>query len=70
MEFIERPDDYLTQARFIKVYEKCGVILHANNPFGIKVDSTYYQASLPKWRNYIVNLLDAHIMKILGSEKL
>lgn len=70
MEFIERSDDYLTQARFIKVYEKCGAILHANNPFGTKVDSAYYQASLPKWRHYIINLLDAHIIKILGSEKL
>jgi hypothetical protein len=67
MKWDDRPDDYLTKEKFVKVYEKCGAILHSENPFGSKVDYNFYQSSLPVWRNEIVNLLNAHTIKLVGD---
>ncbi|MBL4571867.1 MAG: hypothetical protein JKY86_02190 [Gammaproteobacteria bacterium] len=66
----DRPDDYLTKDKFVKVYEKCGAILHSDNPFGSKIDYLYYQSSLPIWRNELVNLLNAHTIKLVGDKNL
>jgi len=65
-----RPDDYLSKEKFLKVYEKCGAILHADNPFGSKIDYDYYQTTMPIWRNEIVNLLNAHTIKLSGDRNL
>ncbi|GGB22268.1 hypothetical protein [Agarivorans gilvus] len=70
MDWDDRPDDYLTKENFVKVYEKCGAILHSDNPFGSKVDYDYYQSSLPKWRMEVVNLLNAHTIKLVGDRNL
>ncbi|MCG3695429.1 hypothetical protein ACN09N_01830 [Aliarcobacter butzleri] len=70
MKWDDRPNDYLTKDKFVKVYEKCGAILHSDNPFGSKVDYDYYQSSLPIWRSEIVNLLNAHTIKLVGDRNI
>jgi len=63
----KRPGDYLTKEKFIKIYNKCGAILHSDNPFGSKVDFDYYQKILPVWRSEIVNLLNAHTIRLVDD---
>jgi len=69
MEWTDRGDDYLNKEKFVEVYDKCSDILHTNNPFRsrVEVDYDYYKSSLPKWMNEIVNLLNAHLVKIVGN---
>ncbi len=69
-EWSDRKDDFLTQEEFIKAYEKCGAIMHADNPYGSKIDHDYYLASAREWRHKIVNLLNAHIIKLIGDKNL
>lgn len=59
-----KTDGYLTKKEFIKVYEKCGGILHANNPFGSKSDLKFYNEQIPIWLNKIISLLDKHLIKL------
>jgi hypothetical protein len=35
---VDRGSDFLSRDEFEKAYEKCGAILHADNPYGSKVD--------------------------------
>ncbi|MDP3515794.1 MAG: hypothetical protein Q8S94_01390 [Pseudohongiella sp.] len=70
MEWLERPNDYLTKDKFVKVYKKCGAVLHAENPYGSKINYDYYGENLIKWRNEIVNLLDAHSIRLLDDTNL
>jgi hypothetical protein len=63
----ERQPDYLTDDEFEKVYEKCGALLHASNPYGSQVDYAYYVKCLPQWRNQILNLLNNHKIKLVGE---
>jgi len=58
---------FLTQRKFTKVYEKCGSILHAENPFGSKVDYGYYEKSIPSWLMQIMRLLNNHIIHLLDD---
>lgn len=69
-DFADRKDDYLTVDLFIKVYEKCGAIMHADNPYGSKVDYDYYHNATKEWRTRIVNLLNAHTIKLVGDKNL
>lgn len=70
MDLLDRKDNFLTQDDFIKVYEKCGAIMHADNPYGSKVDYGYYDEQLLVWRNKIVNLLNAHTIKLVNDNNL
>jgi hypothetical protein len=69
-DWSDRKDDFLTKDRFIKIYEKCGGILHADNPYGSKTDYNYYRGHLKEWRNSIVNLLNAHTIKLVKDKNL
>ena len=62
-------DGYLTKTQFVKVYEKCGGIMHANNPYGTKTNFEYYIENMPKWAKLIEGLLNAHVVKLLGDDK-
>jgi hypothetical protein len=39
----ESDDSFLRKSDFCKVYEKCGGLLHAQNPFGSARDYGYYE---------------------------
>jgi hypothetical protein len=63
----ERPVDYLTKNEFVKVYKKCGAIMHSGNPFGSHVDYKYYENNIPIWAQKIVNLLVCHQIQLVNS---
>lgn len=70
VEWEDRPNDYMTKEKFVQVYDKCGAILHSDNPFGSKVDYDYYQSALPGWRMELVNLLNVHTIKLVDDRNL
>ena len=59
---------YLTREDFVKVYEKCGKMMHANNPFGSQADLEYYTAMIPVWEDLIIGLLNSHVIHLKGVE--
>ncbi|ELZ1262026.1 hypothetical protein SPN99_004270 [Vibrio fluvialis] len=61
---------FLTKKDFVKVYKKCGAVMHSDNPYGSKVDYGYYKENIVLWMNKIRNLLNAHKIKLVGSEDL
>jgi len=60
-----REPDYLTREEFERAYEKVGTIMHAENPYGSRMDIKYYLEKLPAWRHQIVNLLNNHQVSFL-----
>jgi hypothetical protein len=60
MDWLDRGDDFLTKDKFITLYEKCGGVLHARNPFRPDPDYLALILEVPKWCTWIVNLLNAH----------
>ena len=61
-------DGFLTKEDFLKVYEKCGAMMHSDNPYGGKTDYQYYDKSLPKWMEKIRVLLNSHIIRLINGE--
>ena len=51
---------YLTKKEAIKIYEKCGGVLHAENPFKESKDITQLQKQFPFWIKKIITLLNHH----------
>lgn len=69
-ELLEIKDGFLTQKEFVFVYEKCGRILHAENPLGTGLDYNYYEHHIPKWMQKIKVLLNSHSIKLLNDNNL
>lgn len=63
-------EGYLTKNDFIKVYEKCGKIMHADNPFGSKTDLDYYEKQIDIWLEQIMTLLNSHLIKLVDDTNL
>jgi hypothetical protein len=63
----DREPDYMTKEEFEKIYEKCGAIMHADNPYGSRIDYAYYSGKLPAWRSEVVNLLINHQIRLLNE---
>lgn len=63
-------DQYLNKSEFIKVYEKCGSILHAENPYGSKIDYRFYETQLPIRLSKTITLLNTHIIKLVDDDNL
>lgn len=66
--------EYLTKDKFIKVYEKCGKMLHESSPF-IDEETTqqeYRQIwdDIPQWRGWIITLLNTHIIQLYNRAEL
>lgn len=59
---------FLTRKDFIKVYEKCGKMMHASNPFGSQSDFDYYSSMIPEWEDLIIGLLSSHLIHLKGVE--
>jgi len=67
---LEKKNDFLTKDRFVTLYNKCGSILHAQNPFAAVPDYQKMEEQGPKWYFWIVNLLNAHLIKLAGDPNL
>jgi hypothetical protein len=70
MEWLDRDADYLTKDRFITLYDKCGGVLHARNPYRTEPDYASLIVEVPKWTTWIVNLLNAHTISLHGDPNL
>lgn len=69
MKIIENPDDsYLCINEFIKIYEKCGGIMHAQNPYGSSRDYGWYESNIRGWMEKISNLLKIHVIRLVDDE--
>jgi len=58
----------MTRTEFEKIYEKCGLIMHAENPYGSRIDYNHYRDKLPVWRTQVVNLLNNHKIKLVEEK--
>ena len=64
----DKTTGFLTRENFVKIYEKCGKMMHANNPFGSQSDLDYYSSKIPEWEDLIIGLLNCHLIHIKGIE--
>jgi hypothetical protein len=55
---------------FLKLYEKCGAIMHAGNPYGSQVDYSYYECNIQTWLDKIIGLLNSHTIKLVNDQNL
>jgi|SRR5271157_1662469 len=69
-EFKDIIDGFLTKEDFLKVYEKCGAMMHSDNPYGGKTDYHYYDKSVPEWMEKIRILLNTHTIRLINDENL
>ena len=69
-EWLDRPDDYLTKAELLKLYVDCNNIMHAKNPYDSQVDYAMYEKKLSYWGSRIVNLLNAHYIRLVNDPNL
>ncbi|WP_221076112.1 hypothetical protein [Agarivorans aestuarii] len=60
---------FLTRKQFSKLYDKCGGILHAKNPFS-KSQRNYlsFEAKIPEYVDRIENLLKHHKVTLASKE--
>lgn len=67
-EWIEIESGYLTKEELVKIYEKCGGMMHAQNPFASEKPLKEIQTCFPEWLTKICILLDHHHIKLVGGE--
>jgi len=70
MKFLDRNQDFLTKDDFIKLYNKCGGIMHSSNPYGSKIDYGYFDNAIGEWRGKIANLLNTHLIRLVNDENM
>jgi hypothetical protein len=63
-------EGFLTKDNLLKSYEKCGKIMHADNPYGTKTDYSYYEKSIPTWMEKIRVLLNSHTIRLINDENM
>lgn len=65
-------EGFLTKEEFVKVYEKCGAMMHAHNPFGDKKAGDKLleecEALFPEWYSKICILLKHHRIELIGGK--
>jgi hypothetical protein len=66
-DFKDRNQDYLTPNDLIVAHDHCGALMHAANPFGSEIDYAFYERSFPIWMTKITNLLNKHLVQLLGD---
>lgn len=67
-EWIEIEHGYLTKKEFVEIYEKCGGMLHARNPFAGEKPIKEIQTCFPEWLTKICILLNHHHIRLVGGE--
>ena len=60
---------FLAKDDFILLYDKCGEILHARNPFTDKPPTIDVLYPVTEWLSLIHKLLDIHLMHLVGGNK-
>jgi hypothetical protein len=68
-EVIDLEDGFLTKEKLLKAHEKCGGLLHANNPYRESKDINYFIKNFPIWLTETINLLNHHQVQLTDSKK-
>lgn len=66
-DLVPRQSDYLTEDGLVGAHGRCGLLMHAANPYGRETDYVFFEASFPGWLEKTVNLLNAHIVHPPGE---
>lgn len=64
----EKSSGFLTRDEFVEVYDKCGKMMHSQNPFGAKYDYESYRGMIFEWLHKIYGLLGTHLIHLKGDE--
>jgi len=78
IEIVDKKGDFLTQEKFVTLYNACGEILHTRNPFAsrpaVRLDTKeaceQQLKAAGRWENRIVRLLTHHRFKVKDDETL
>jgi hypothetical protein len=70
MDWQDKKDGFLSRDEFLKLYEKCGAIMHAGNPYGSQVDYGYYERNIQGWLDKIIGLLNSHTIRLVNNPNL
>jgi hypothetical protein len=63
------PNGFLPEDDFLRIYEKCGGVLHATNPFGAEKDLNSVRQEFQEWANKIMTLLRTHAIRFINDSK-
>jgi len=69
-KLVEVENGYLTKEEFVKIYEKCGGMMHAQNPFASEKPIIEISENFSNWLKKIYNLLNYHKISLFGGEKM
>ncbi len=61
---------YLTRKQFERLYDKCGAILHSQNPFSKGRSSLSFHKRVPEYIGRIEALMSEHLVELAGSQEL
>jgi hypothetical protein len=60
---------FLTRLELECIYDRCGGLLHAENPFGAKKDIDNFLKVVPQWMNKIIKLLEHHQIQLVNDSQ-
>lgn len=60
---------FLTKEEFVTLYDICGGILHADNPFSPKQDVPRFLDSAQAWMRKIMRLLNHHQIQLIDDDQ-
>ena len=60
---------YLSESDYVELYDICGAILHAYNPFSPMPNVQQFLDSVPAWLRKIMNLLNHHTVQLIDPDK-
>jgi hypothetical protein len=69
-DITEKAKDFLTRDEFVTLYQKCGKILHAENPYGTPISYADYDKNMQGWGTKIGNLLNRHVIRLVNDKHL
>lgn len=69
-EMIEIKEGFLNKEEFIKIYEKCGGMLHAINPYASTKNLDDIQKEFPEWLSKIAILINHHHIELCDGTAL
>ncbi|MBR2553373.1 MAG: hypothetical protein IKE94_00815 [Aeriscardovia sp.] len=58
---------YLRKDELIQIYEACGGMMHAQNPFSAEKPVEELQRKFPVWLTKIIKLLNHHMITLIGG---
>jgi hypothetical protein len=61
---------FLTKEDLLMLLDKCGDIMHADNPFGTRIDYSTFEEDARRYTDKIVKLLGVHKVMFFESEHL